>query len=1463
MIQSPCIHVPSKRTEEVDWATPLKKYIASNYQDDPEKYLEEVNTINKLRQDMRGAGKDTTGRDLLYRYYGQLELLDLRFPVDENNIKISFTWCDSFTGKATSQFSLAYEKACTIFNMASTLSAIASSQARSDPEGLKQAFNNFQASAGMFTYINENFLHAPSTDLSRDIVKILSQLMLSQAQECFLEKSLSEKKKDALLAKLASQASWSYGSIVDAMNEGVAKTALSRWWYTLCQMVMAKEIIVQAKQKHYQAMAQYQKALACEAENKYGEVVARLTYAETNAKEAVKLANTFANGFTPSLTSIPPDAATALQDITKSSQTIISEKLLSATKDNDLVYHDTIPNVDVLQPIDKLNAVKPIPISELYGPNEIQKVIGVDIFQRLIPLSVHESASLYSEEKSKILRKETEKVDLANGELDAALSFMQLPQSIEKFKNSNSNGDKFISSLAQSTPEVKEWARMISQEENERGMVGELVATLEGLRGKAKEILDDVTVSLDQEQRDHEAMRVKFGDLWTQTSSSTLTASFRQDIRTHREALDKAITSDRSLISRFEELHASIEVLRQGEHSDRLEQMFAEAVSSATGSGSGRGVNSVESSLPDNGADNGIEDNIVNIENCIERLRQFRKERQETLDDLKNKIQDDDISHLLILNKKSPNVESQLFATELEKFKGHQNRIAVTVQHQQATVQELSGYFKALMEGAEAKRVQRIWDNAEAKRDEVINKLRLAANGYLDIKNGVRKGIQFYADLHDILMDLNASARRMVYDREQERQSLLQSIEGNQTERGHQALREQLEKHQDVPRNRDQRRFENPSMNPAETNMYADAAIQKLNDQVNRLNIHNERSQTSYATAPGPQVPYNHPPMQAPIPNQVPTRYSNQSDYSSNSPTFSPPPNALGANMAQNPVCKTPSYGSDKEQNAYYPPPQNVHAPMARTPSYGSETDHHNSYLPPVNQNPPPMNAAYGPAGQPNMIPGGYQPSPYANQDPQARGPRQPAPQHPHANIQSPDIVEPRQPSPVIDRNAQTPIGVYQGQYTYGQSPYQQQQPQHQQPSMQAAQPQNYSGAAGYGYPQQQTQVQENLTSPQANTHGWQPQQQYQKNLPPRQEYNPSPPQPVQQQYPNQNPQPNQYPGYGGSALIPAQGQPGLQRQPSNYDLQLKQSPQGQQMNPAGQPIRSPPPQQPQYQGFDNQAAPRPDPQQYYDPRTQQSQYNPALQQQSFQQPPQQHARPNMYHEGSQNSHPQYTYGNGPTAQVVSSPYQPPNPATVSGGSDNSYVSTSQIPPQQGYQPQQVQYQQYHGQPQNQQPTQDPRLREAPIGQQQQQYAYQGRPTGQVVQQPPQYQQQLQQQQQEHNYANYPQRHAQGYEIPAQQYQPSNPQQQFQTAPNPHGYQPQVYNPSPPQGPSGYVNPPPQGWQQGTSPQQLVGNQYQPQAVTQGQQLPPPQQQYHQQPPPHLDQWNGYPQQQRPPQGNF
>ena len=102
---------------------------------------------------------------------------------------------DAFTHKQTAQYSLAYEKASIIFNISAVLSCHAADQNRAEDAGLKTAYHSFQASAGMFVYINENFLHAPSTDLNRETVKTLINITLAQAQEVFLEKQVVDEKK--------------------------------------------------------------------------------------------------------------------------------------------------------------------------------------------------------------------------------------------------------------------------------------------------------------------------------------------------------------------------------------------------------------------------------------------------------------------------------------------------------------------------------------------------------------------------------------------------------------------------------------------------------------------------------------------------------------------------------------------------------------------------------------------------------------------------------------------------------------------------------------------------------------------------------------------------------------------------------------------------------------------------------------------------------------------------------------------------------------------------------------------------------------------------------------------------------------------------------------------------------------------------------------------------------------------
>lgn len=88
----------------------------------------------------------------------------------------------------------------------------------------------------MFTYINENFLHAPSADLSRETVKALINIMLAQAQEVFLEKQITDKKKIGLLAKLAAQAAYWYGQALEGVQENVNKVIFEKVWSLMIQV---------------------------------------------------------------------------------------------------------------------------------------------------------------------------------------------------------------------------------------------------------------------------------------------------------------------------------------------------------------------------------------------------------------------------------------------------------------------------------------------------------------------------------------------------------------------------------------------------------------------------------------------------------------------------------------------------------------------------------------------------------------------------------------------------------------------------------------------------------------------------------------------------------------------------------------------------------------------------------------------------------------------------------------------------------------------------------------------------------------------------------------------------------------------------------------------------------------------------------------------------------------------------
>lgn len=751
------ISIPKKSTEDVDWTTPIRSAISHSYGEDPDNYATECANLQRCRQDaVKGAGSDMTARDLLYKYFGQLELLELRFP----EIRVNFPWRDAFTNKLITQTSIAYEKASIIFQIAATHSAIAAYQNRADPEGLKRAFHYFRTCAGMLTYINDNFLHAPSTDLSREVIKFLVGAILAQATEVFFEKCTDEKKGNALVAKIASQTAFMYNALSEEVKEFMGKGIFDRNWVT----------IVQTKAKYFTSVAQYYRALADSAASKHGDALVRFTLAEAAAKEANRSATSFNSVFVTQMSpNLPPDAGPALLDLTKAHLALCTDKKSEAQRENDLIYNAVPPAAEALPPIDKAVVATPVTIQEVYATADVQKVIGPDLFLRLIPLSVHESASVYSEEKAKLVRGEVEKADDADAEVKSALDSLGVKQGLVRFKAIAEGG---VGGEEEVPVEVRRWREDIGLME-EREAVETLMVQLKRLKDLVKNELDSVSRDLETESRECETMRVKYDHLWTQAPSAALTKSLRQDLKSHLSALEAAAQSDQQVDALWDSVKGEVRLLL----SPQVEDVFR--ASTEQGGAGSENLLDLDVTSETQGEEERarVAQLVDELEERLGRLNKIAHERGQVLKDLKDKVQADDVSHLLLLNRRNSGVETSLFAGELEKFRPYQQRLTATFHHEQITLQEVSALWRTLKDLAGRGPGAKKWEEREKRKKDTIRRFSRARDVYMEVRDGLAKGLQFYNELTELTTGLRRNAKSFVSERTMEREALAAQAE--------------------------------------------------------------------------------------------------------------------------------------------------------------------------------------------------------------------------------------------------------------------------------------------------------------------------------------------------------------------------------------------------------------------------------------------------------------------------------------------------------------------------------------------------------------------------------------------------------------------------------------------------------------------------------------------------------------
>jgi hypothetical protein len=138
----------------------------------------------------------------------------------------------------------------------------------------------------------------------------------------------------------------------------------------------------------------------------------------------------------------------------------------------------------------------------------------------------------------------------------------------------------------------------------------------------------------------------------------------------------------------------------------------------------------------------------------------------------------------LILNKKSiANYEQQLFQSELEKYRPHQNRLIQATHKQAALMKELTVTFNNLLQDKRVRSEQSKYESIQRQRASVINKYKRAYQEFLDLEAGLQSAKRWYSEMKDTVESLQKNVETFVNNRRSEGAQLLKQIEQERAER--------------------------------------------------------------------------------------------------------------------------------------------------------------------------------------------------------------------------------------------------------------------------------------------------------------------------------------------------------------------------------------------------------------------------------------------------------------------------------------------------------------------------------------------------------------------------------------------------------------------------------------------------------------------------------------------------------
>ncbi|KAK6622648.1 hypothetical protein RUM43_008490 [Polyplax serrata] len=695
--------------EKVDFSTKLKHYIRSHYNEDPAMYAAGITGIDALRREAVNPSKSIAGCSSMKRYFCQLHLAASRFPMRENEeASMLFTWKNLYNNSTVTLNDVSLEMASILYNIGALHSHLGAIDSRTSAEGMKMSCTHFQCAAWAFQHINEEYPFPKKFGLSPVLMSFMCHLSLAQAQECILEKSMKDNRKSGITAKVGIQVVDYYKQSLSLLLEwphsednpsDISGLKAYKNWHKYVLFKIA----------YYESISLLFQGQQSADQQKMGERITFYQAAFEKLEEAKKLVPSVEN--TESIT----DALTFVHDV-------IEGKRKAAKNENEFIYHEDVPSLAHLPKVKGASLVKGISFN-INDP----EVCGPDLFSNIVPMQAHESASLYSEEKAKLLRRINGLIENKDEELETFLSMLDLDEIQSKM-----DGNKLPQELIDRCASMSAKPNAIENLTAAMGRLSDVYQDVGGMLIEIKEML--------QEEDNHEKDYQKILGKRPPTIAAT---DLTREAKKYQEAHAKASESNQTLHKAMLMHISNLKLL-----SLPLKELI--------------------SHIPTINENSDVQAVSKEMQHLISKIDEMKQQRLLLAGQLRDLVCQDDITRQVITFS-GERIED-LFDQELKKYDKYVSLIEQNLVAQENILRSLKDVYARF--GSTRKSTSEL----HKRRSAIISSLIASYDAYEDLLSKSSKGLDFYKKLETNVSKLLQRVKGTCKVQDEEREQMLKSF---------------------------------------------------------------------------------------------------------------------------------------------------------------------------------------------------------------------------------------------------------------------------------------------------------------------------------------------------------------------------------------------------------------------------------------------------------------------------------------------------------------------------------------------------------------------------------------------------------------------------------------------------------------------------------------------------------------